>query len=72
MTNTKLLKEKIDASGLKFSFIAGELGITRQGFWKKLNNMSSFNQEEIAILCKCLHITALREKEAIFFANDVD
>lgn len=68
MTNEKLLREKIDNSGYKITFIASELGITPQGFYLKLNNTNQFKSEEIKKLCELLHITRLTEKENIFFA----
>ena len=71
MTDTKLLKNKIDSSGLKVGFIAQSVGISRQQFWKKVNNLVPFNQYEIENLCNVLHITSLRDKEAIFFAKEV-
>ena len=72
MTNTNLLNQKIENSGLKISFIADYVGISRQLLWKKIHNKSSFNQYEIEKLCKILKITSLKEKEAIFFAKNVD
>lgn len=69
MTNTKLLKEKIASSGLKTSYIADYIGISRQALWSRINNLTPFNQYEIEKMCKILNITSLREKEAIFFAN---
>ena len=72
MTNTKLLQIKINESGLKIGFIAEYVGISRQLLWKKINNKTPFNQYEIEKLCNILKITTLREKEAIFFASDVD
>ncbi len=69
MTNTKLLQEKINTSGLKVSFIADYVGISRQLLWKKVNNKTPFNQYEIEKMCEVLRITSLKEKEAIFFAK---
>lgn len=69
MTNTKLLKEIIDASGMKLNFIAEKLNISRHALWKKINNKSPFNQYEIAELCKVLSINNWK---AVFFAEDVD
>ena len=69
MTNTDLLKEKIEKSGLKMGFIADYVGISRQLLWKKVNNLTPFNQYEIDKICEVLHITSLKEKEAIFFAK---
>lgn len=69
MTNTELLKEKIEQSGLKIIFIADFVGISRQLLWKKINNKTTFNQYEIEKMCCVLNITRLTEKEAIFFAK---
>lgn len=67
MTNTVLLKEKIDNSGLKRNFIAKQLQLTPQGFYLKASGKSDFTSSEIQCLCKLLRITAQREVKAIFF-----
>ena len=72
MTNTALLRQKINERGLKQGFIAEKLGITSYGFAKKLNNETEFKASEIQVLCDLLNITSLREKEAIFFDMTVD
>ncbi len=72
MTDTKLLNEKILASGLKRKFIAGKLGLTTYGLQRKIENMTEFKASEISILCDVLEIKAITEKETIFFANRVD
>lgn len=72
MTDTKLLREAISKSGLKLCYIAQAIGITRQQFSKKVNNHVAFNQYEIEALCNVLGIKSLRDKEAIFFAKNVD
>lgn len=69
MTNSDLLKQIIDESGLKIGYIASFVGISRQLLWKKVNNLTPFNQYEIDKLCEVLKITSLRQKEAIFFAK---
>lgn len=69
MTNTEMLKDVIDKSGLKVSFIAEYVGISRQSLWNKINNISPFNQYEIEKMCDILKITSLKQKEAIFFAR---
>lgn len=71
MTNKALLREKIDESGYKLRFIAKKIGITYQGFLKKINNESEFKASEIMILCDLLKID-IQEKELIFFTADVD
>jgi hypothetical protein len=69
MTNTELLKKEILESGLKIGFIADYVGISRQLLWKKVNNLTPFNQYEIDRMCDVLKITSLKKKEAIFFAK---
>ena len=69
MTNTSMLNDLIEKSGLKIGFIADCVGISRQLLWKKINNKSPFNQYEIDSLCEVLQITSLRTKEAVFFAK---
>ena len=69
MTNTALLEKKVKSSGLRTAFIVDKLGISRAGWYRKLNNKSPFTAEQIQTLCDILHITSLREKEEIFFAS---
>ena len=72
MTNTELLKKKIDASGLKIGYIVEKLGTSYAWFNKKLNNRKDFNATEMQILCEILNITDLAEKDRIFFAKNVE
>ena len=69
VTNTSMLKDIIEKSGLKIGFIADFMGVSRQLLWKKINNQTPFNQYEIDSLCEVLRITSLRTKEAVFFAK---
>ena len=71
VTNSELLMAKISESGLKFSFIASKLGITRAGLYKKVNNQSQFKQTELYMLCMLLGINTLAEIKAIFFNLEV-
>lgn len=66
MTNTKLLREKIEASGLKLSYIASQLRISRAALTMKIENKSDFRQKEIVKLCELLGITTPKEKALIF------
>jgi hypothetical protein len=72
VTNTELLNQLIEESGLKKKYIAEQLGITGYGLQRKIENQSEFKSSEISILCNVLNITSLKQKEAIFFANQVD
>lgn len=56
MTNTELLNEYIDKSGLKLQYIANELFISRYALYQKMTNKSPFKQSEIKKLCELLSI----------------
>lgn len=66
MTNTELLREKLEGSGYKLTFIAQRLDLSYQGFLNKINNKSDFTAPEIAMLKDMLHLSA-DECNAIFF-----
>lgn len=72
MTNEKLLLQKIKESGLKRGYIIEKLGTSYEWFNKKIANETPFKAYEIQILCDLLKIADLNEKEAIFFARDVE
>ena len=70
MTDTKLLEEKIAASGYKKGYIAKAIGLkSAYGLSKKIKNENEFKAGEINALCEILKISSLKEKERIFFAN---
>lgn len=69
MTNSELLKETINESGLKLSFIAEKIGISRDSLYRKINNKTPFNQYEIAALCDVLKIVSSKKMDAIFFVS---
>lgn len=71
MTNTELLRKKIDDSGYKLTYIAKQVGITYQGLMNKINNETDFRATEIQTLCDLLKID-MQEKEEIFFASQVE
>ena len=71
MTNTKKKKKKIDESGYKLRFIASKLGITYQGFLKKINNETEFKASEMQILRELLNLMDA-EFEQIFFTLNVE
>lgn len=69
MTNTAELERIIAESGLKKSYIAKAINLSRQGFKNKCENRSPFTSKEISGLCEILNIKELAEKERIFFAK---
>lgn len=72
MTNSELLKEKIDKSGLKIGFIAEKLETSYAWLNKKITGKVPFKAYEIQILCDLLNIASLEEKDEIFFAKNVE
>lgn len=65
MTDTDKLNDAIFESGIKIVAIAGKLGISRKGFYKKLNNETEFKDSEIAAMQKILGLTN-RKRDEIF------
>lgn len=72
MTNTTLFRQRVKESGLKYSFLAENLGITTYALQLKIDNKNEFKASEVKVLCDLLHISKLTEKEDIFFADNVD
>lgn len=68
MTNTEALSEEISNSGITITAIAKKLGITREGFYKKLNNETEFKASEISAMQRILNLSNKR-RDDIFFAK---
>ena len=68
MTNTKLLREKIEASGLKLSYIASQLWISPKALTMKIENQTQFKAAEIKRLSEILGIETAEEREQIFLS----
>lgn len=66
MTNTEVLREKIQESGLKLIYIAEKLGIDPRTLALKMNGKYEFKQSEIAVMMDLLRLTA-EERDLIFF-----
>lgn len=71
MTDTNLLRAKINLSGYKLKWIAERCGITYAGLLKKINNETEFKASEMYVLKDLLNIDS-NEFESIFFAKNVD
>jgi predicted transcriptional regulator len=67
MVDVELLDQIISASGLKKSYIAERLGITRPTLYKILDGTNYITNRQIDVLCEILNITRLSDKEKIFF-----
>ena len=71
LTDSELLSDEITESGMTITAIARKLGITREGFYKKLNNETEFKASEISAMQKILNLTS-KKRDAIFFAKQVE
>lgn len=67
MTNTTLLRQKINDTGYKLQFLAEKCNLTYFGFMKKVNGETEFKASEIKILRDTLGLTS-EETNDIFFA----
>ena len=68
MINTELLRQKIDESGYKLSYIAKQIGISPKSLLKRINNEAEFRVTEIEGLRILLHLST-EECVQIFFAG---
>ena len=68
MTDSEALNKVIENSGLKLTFIARALKLSREGFYKKLNNQTEFKASEIVKMQEILNLSN-EQRDEIFFAN---
>ena len=71
MTDTYKLRYKIKSSGIKISYLAEQLGLSRQGLANKINGDTEFYGSEISKMSELLRLTP-EEREEIFFNKQVD
>lgn len=71
MTDSEALSKAIENSGLKLTFIANKLELSREGFYRKLNNQTEFKASEIVKLQDILNLSN-KERDKIFFTNKVE
>lgn len=68
MTNTALLQDAISKAGVTVTWLARELGITREGLYNKINGKTEFKASEVAAMARLLHLNQ-SQREQIFFAQ---
>ena len=66
MTDTKLLEQAIDRSGLKKGKIAEHLGVSRAGLINLINDRAEFKVSQMLVISNLLGLTP-EERDAIFF-----
>lgn len=71
ITNVNRLREVVDKSGMSIVAISQKIGITREGFYKKLNGETEFKASEIISLSKVLGLSKL-DRDKIFLPNKVN
>ena len=69
MTNAKLLKEKITASGVTITFLADKLGCSRNRIYSILEG-SECTASAIVGLSEAIHLTK-EERDTIFLSEKV-
>ncbi|GKH50412.1 hypothetical protein CE91St46_15230 [Eubacteriales bacterium] len=67
MTDSKKLRDAVAAKGLKYNYLADNLGLTPYGLQKKIENDTEFKAGEVKKLSDLLGLSN-RERDAIFFA----
>lgn len=71
MINTKILKQRIEESGYRFSWIAKQLNLSPYGLRKKVNGENDFKISEVNKICKLLNITD-KGRNSIFFLQNLN
>lgn len=67
MTDTEKLRDVISRAGLKYCYIAEQMGLSPYGLQKKIDNKTEFKASEIQALSMLLQLSEV-ERSAIFFA----
>lgn len=70
LTNTDMLEAYITASGKKKTYLAQKCGLSLAGFRNCCVNKAEFKASHIDILSKELGVKTLKERHALFFANN--
>lgn len=71
MENRRLI-DRIKLSGLKYSYIAEQMGVSRTTLYNKLQGFVDWTRREIQCLCDILGVEQPHERELLFFTQEVD
>ncbi len=55
--NVELLREKVKDSGMKIEPLASAVGLSREGFYKKLDRGTEWKPSQILVLCEYLRLS---------------
>lgn len=72
MTDTVEFDIAAKRAGLSREDIAKALGISKNGLFKKVHNLSEFKASELAKLYKLFRLDTVDSQKKIFFACEVD
>ncbi len=72
MTNSKLIRKTIKDRGLKIKYVAEQMGLSRCGLHKKMDNETEFKVSEVEAFCNAVGGLGRDDMIRIFFADDVD
>jgi len=68
LTDSNLLREQVEKSGLKYQYIAEKLDLSRYGLMIKIEGKTEFKASEIRKICNILKINN-DLRDLIFFAE---
>ena len=68
LTDSNLLREQVEKSGLKYQYIAEKLDLSRYGLMIKIEGKTEFKASEIRKICNILKISN-DLRDLIFFAE---
>ena len=63
--NVEMLRERVKNSGMKIEPLARAVGLSREGFYKKLDWGTEWKPSQILVLCKYLRLSE-EERRQIF------
>lgn len=72
MTDTQAVKQIVREKGLKYSYLAKELGITYYSLKMKIENKTEFTTSQVTKMCNLLDISSLTKRQELFFREKVD
>jgi len=66
--DTKLLNEVVKESGMKYAYIADQVGLPYTTLYSKLTGRSRWYIDEVYKLCKVLRLSK-KQRDSIFFTE---
>lgn len=70
MANSKALRKLVESRGLKYKYIAGQIGITPYCLARKIDNKVDFKAGEIVAFCRAVGGVTPEQQMLIFFDRE--